>query len=366
MRLPIIFLTLLLLCTCATPQKTASTDVEVNQTFLLGTYDDPGVHEPGIYRMTLHADGTLTNEGRVAEVSNPSFLAYSSDRSQLVAVEELDGSGGVAAFTVEGEGLSLLNQRPTSAPGPCHVNVSPAGFVTVATYGGGTLELWQLGRAGLSQRLDVQDHRQRGAAEPHAHSSYYLNGGSEVLAVDLGTDEVWHYDLDGEAKKLVPTSPPSIKMAEGAGPRHLTMHPNGRWLYIINEVNSTVTQLEKAGSKLTVVNSWSTLPDDFNGESYCADIHVSSDGRFVYGSNRGHNSVVVYAVDQRTGALTTVEHESVAGDWPRNLALSPDEKFLLVGNQRSKNITTLRRDAGTGELEFVTSTIAPIPVCIRF
>ena len=155
-------------------------------------------------------------------------------------------------------------------------------------------------------------------------------------------------------------------MVEGAGPRHLTLHPNGKWIYVINELNSTVTLITKTGSTLTGGESWSTLPSNFTGESFCADIHVSRDGKFLYGSNRGHNSIVVYAIDQRSGSLEALEFESVAGDWPRNFALSPDEKMLLVANQRSKNITTLARDPKTGLLDYVTSTTAPIPVCILF
>ncbi|WP_238749827.1 lactonase family protein [Neolewinella maritima] len=335
--------------------------------FFLGTYNDDGVHEPGIYHFTLNSDGTLTNNGRVAEASSPSFLAYTPDRSRLVAVEEVNGGGSVASFRVNGSDLELLNRRPTSAPGPCHINVTRDGYVTVATYGGGTLELWRLATDGvLSERLDVQDHRARGAETPHAHSSYYLNDDTEVLAVDLGTDEVWHYTLDKRANTLRPATPPAVKMEDGAGPRHLTIHPNGKWIYVINELNSTVTQIAMDGTDLSVVESWSTLPDDFTGESFCADIHVSSDGRFLYGSNRGHNSIVVYSIDAGTGALTALEHESVAGDWPRNFALSPDEAYLLVANQRSKNITTLARNQQTGMLDFVTRTTAPIPVCILF
>jgi len=299
---PLSLLLPLLLCTCAPrPSDTAATSSTPPTSFLLGTYDDPGVHQAGIYRYTLQADGSLNSEGRVAEASNPSFLSYNDDRTALLAVEEVNGGGSVAAFAVKGDELQLLNRRPTQAPGPCHINVNPSGFVTVATYGGGTLEMWQLqDDLTLSDRLDVQDHRQRGAEQPHTHSSYYLNGGTEVLAVDLGTDEVWHYQLDEKQGKLSPATPPAIKMENGAGPRHMAEHPNGRWLYVINELNSTVTQIAKQGSKLEVVDSWSTLPADYTDNNQCADIHISSDGRYLYGSNRGHNSVVVYEIDPKT------------------------------------------------------------------
>ncbi|MGB3801348.1 MAG: lactonase family protein, partial [Lewinella sp.] len=337
-------------------------------TFLLGTYDDPGVHEPGIYRFALQDDGSLVNQGRVVEASNPSFIAYNTDRTTLVSVEQLNGEPGqVVSFSVEGDSLRLINQQTAGGLGPCHINVNEEGYVTVANYTSGNLEMLQLDDEGqLSNPLDLQDHRQRGSEEPHAHSSYFINDDEEVLAVDLGTDEVWHYRIDEESQKLVPADPPSVRMEAGAGPRHLSLHPNGKWIYIINELNSTVTQVSREGESFQVVDSWSTLPGDFGGESFCADIHTSVDGRFVYGSNRGHNSIVVFAVDQESGALTPLEFESVAGDWPRNFALSPEEDYLLVANQRSKNITTLSRNEETGMLDFVGTTSAPIPVCILF
>ncbi len=359
-------LPLLFLFACTTPASRDGGEAGTETTFLLGTYNDDGVHEPGIYRFALRTDGSLVNQGRVAEINSPSFLAYNRDRTSLLAVEESE-TGSVAAFRVFGDALNYVNSQPSGGGGPCHVNISDDGYVAVANYGGGTTELLRLESGGrLSAPLDVSDHHSRGGEEPHAHSSYFLNGNSEMLSVDLGTDEVWHYNLIKPAGKLDPATPPTVAMAEGAGPRHLTLHPNGKWIYVINELNSTVTQVSRDGSTLAVVQSWSTLPPDFTGESFCADIHVSRDGKFLYGSNRGHNSIVVYAIDGRSGALTPLEYESVAGDWPRNFALSPDENFLLVANQRSKNITTLRRNEKTGMLDYVASTTAPIPVCILF
>ena len=366
-------LLLALLCvTCSAPRLTSGAPSPDDlppaappetATFLLGTYNDDGVHQPGIYRYTLLPDGSLEGQGRVAEANNPSFLAYTDDRSHLLAVEELGGErkGNVVALTVQGDQLRDPQRQSVMGAGPCHVNSNAAGYITVATYAGGTLELFRLREGVLSPRLDVRDHHGPSAPEPHAHSSYYTDDGSTVLAADLGTNEVWRYFLSGD--KL--TAPTTVRMAEGAGPRHLALHPNGKWAYVINELNSTVTQLELDG-ELSAVASWSTLPDDYTGENYCADIHLSQDGRYLYGSNRGHNSIVAYTVDQQTGALTPLEHEPVAGDWPRNFALSPTEDYLLVANQRSKNITTLRRNKATGTLDFVTSTTTPTPVCILF
>lgn len=364
---PLLFLFLAsLLCTCATPQAPPSPPAASTTPFLLGTYNDPGVHEPGIYRFALRTDGTLENRGRVVAIASPSFLAYNAERTALVAVEE-SATGSVAAFRVVGDSLVYTNSQPSGGGGPCHVNVSTDGYVAVANYGGGTVELLRLNNdLHLSEPLDVSDHRERGGETPHAHSSYFINRDRELLSVDLGTDEVWRYRIDKPAGKLISQSPPAVAMEAGAGPRHLTLHPGGKWIYVINELNSTVTQLLRNGSDLSVVDSWSTLPDGYTGQNACADIHVSKDGKFLYGSNRGHNSIVVYAIDAATGGLTPLEYEPVAGDWPRNFALSPREDFLLVANQRSKNITTLRRNETTGMLDYVTSTQAPIPVCILF
>ncbi len=361
-----LFVIVLSLCTCATPPLPSSPPAASPTTFLLGTYNDPGVHEPGIYRFALRVDGSLENQGRVVEIASPSFLAYNADRTGLVAVEETP-TGSVAAFRVVGDSLVYTNSQPSGGGGPCHVNISNDGYVAVANYGGGTVELLRLAQdMRLSEPLDVSDHHARGGEEPHAHSSYFINGDAEILCVDLGTDEVWRYRIDKPAGKLVPLVPPAVALAAGAGPRHLTLHPGGKWIYVINELNSTVTQLAPNGGELRVVDSWSTLPEGFTGNNACADIHVSRDGQFLYGSNRGHNSIVVYAIDAITGALTPLEYEPVAGDWPRNFALSPREDFLLVANQRSKNITTLSRNKKTGMLDYVASTQAPIPVCILF
>ena len=360
----LILATLLGSCTTSTSPGTGSHPAAPPlATFLLGTYDEDSVHTPGIYRYTLLPDGSLRSQGRVAEAHNPSFLTYTADRQQVLAVEELGaGAGSVLAFDVRDGALTNPQQQTVQGGAPCHVAVNPAGYVTVATYVGGTLELFRLTDGKLSPRLDLQDHQQP-ETEAHAHSSYFTNSGHTVLAADLGTDEVWHYTLTDA--QLQPAAPATVRLAEGAGPRHLALHPNQRWAYVINELNSTITQLDLTND-LAIVATWSTLPEDYEGENYCADIHISQDGRFLYGSNRGHNSIVAYRIEDPSGALTLLEHEAVAGDWPRNFALSPTEEYLLIANQRSKNVTTLSRNKDTGMLDFVTSTTTPIPVCILF
>ena len=360
----------LFLAACQATPGAGDTSVVSNATgipFYVGTYDEPGVHAPGIYRFTLHPDGEISNDGRIGEASSPSYLAFNPDRSTLLAVEELNGEpGNVLSFRVAPDTLLLRSRQPSGGVAPCHVSVSADGWVSVANYSTGTIEMLRLSDAGeLSAPTDLEDHHDHGAENPHAHSSYFLQEGKQLIAADLGTDEIWQYTVNTLTGELTEAEPATVALPAGAGPRHMALHPNGSWIYAINELNSTVTQFQYDGQQLVAVNAWSTLPEGFTEDSYCADIHISADGKFLYGSNRGHNSIAVFAVGA-DGGLNLLETEPVAGDWPRNFSLSPDERFLLVANQRSKNITTLRRNAETGLLDYVASTPAPIPVCILF
>ena len=357
---------LLLACQATNRPNEPLTATATGIPFYLGTYDDPGIHEPGIYRFLLHPDGTVTNDGRMAEAHSPSFLALSPDRRTIVTVEELNGKpGNVVSFRVQDDTLLLHNRQPAGGVGPCHVAISPQRTVAVANYVSGTVQTMPLATDGTLGQPSGFDQHTRGEDEPHAHSNYFLEEGRQMISADLGTDQIWYYDVEPATGQIRAREPATVDLTDGAGPRHLAIHPNGRWIYAINELNSTVTQLNYDGEKLTAEQAWSTLPDAFDGESFCADIHISADGKFLYGSNRGHNSIAVFGIDA-AGKLELLETESVAGDWPRNFALSPDERFLLVANQRSKNITVLGRDPKTGLLDYVSTSPAPVPVCILF
>jgi 6-phosphogluconolactonase len=155
-------------------------------------------------------------------------------------------------------------------------------------------------------------------------------------------------------------------MAEGAGPRHLTFHPNNKWIYVLNELNNTVSLVKEKNEAYEVDFSIATLPKDFTAFSKAADIHISKDGKFLYASNRGHESIVIYEVNPENGTLKTIGYQPVLGKHPRNFSLSPDEKYLLVANQDTNNIVSFKRDAKTGELTFVSEVAAPMPVCILF
>ncbi len=239
-------------------------------------------------------------------------------------------------------------------------------------YTGGNVGLLRLNEKGeLSPILDVQQHFGRGTTErqqaPHAHSAWFDPIDNNIISVDLGTNELWFSHLDTALQKLLPTNPLTLKMQPGAGPRHLVFHPKGKWVYVVNELDCTVTLLQKSDNgKYKKGVSVSTLPVGYTEPNTCADIHISSDGKFVYVSNRGHNTIAIYDVNAQNGSLKLGGHQSTHGDGPRNFSLSPDGKYLLVANQQTDNIVSFERDKSTGLLKYVCEIEAPTPVCILF
>jgi 6-phosphogluconolactonase len=218
-----------------------------------------------------------------------------------------------------------------------------------------------------------QQHQGSGANpkrqdKPHAHCIIPTPDNKFALAVDLGIDKVKSYRLDTRQGSLTPNPEGDFAAAPGAGPRHLTFHQNGRHAYLINELNSTLTALayNSSNGSLTEIQTISTLPADFSGESFCADVRVSPNGKFLYGSNRGHDSLVVCAIDAGTGKLTLVEHVPTQGKWPRNFGFDPSGTFLLVANQNTNNIFSFRADSKTGKLTATGHSVeVPSPVCIQ-
>jgi 6-phosphogluconolactonase len=220
---------------------------------------------------------------------------------------------------------------------------------------------------------EVKQHEGSGIKEqqkgPHAHCIIFDRLERHALAADLGIDKVMIYRFDRATGKLTPAKQPFAELKPGAGPRHLSFHPSGKFLYVINELDSTMAAFKynELSGTLTDIETVSTLPSDFSGTSYCADVHVSPSGKFLYGSNRGHNSIVVFQIDQQTGKLTLVEHVSIEGNWPRNFTLDPSGNFLLVANQRSENVVVFAIDPSTGRLKPTgVNEAIPAPVCLRF
>ncbi|WP_166385197.1 lactonase family protein [Polaribacter sp. 11A2H] len=368
--LPIVLLSIFFFGCKSEKVKTATTNTDVKtNSFYVGTYTNKD--SKGIYKYELSEKGELRKVGLVAEMINPTFLAKSKDDKILFAVGEtnVNGTGFIKSFKIENDSLLLVSNEKSGGAGPCFVAINDDNYLVTANYGGGSVGLLKADASGkLSELLNVQQHVGKGTTDrqkgPHAHSAWFHPAKKEVISVDLGTNELLFSTIDED--KLVYTNQKSLKMAEGAGPRHLTFHPNNKWIYVLNELDNTVSLVKEKEEAYFVDFTISTLPKDFTDYSKAADIHISKDGKFLYASNRGHESIVIYAVNAEDGTLTTVGYEPVLGKNPRNFSLSPDEQFLLVANQDTDNIVSFKRDIVTGTLTFVSEIAAPMPVCILF
>ena len=347
----------------------------------VGTYTQSGKSE-GIYLYGMSVvTGALTRINAFKSV-NPSFLTIDRTKRFLYAVNEVGEylgkpGGAVSAFAIEPAtfNLRLKNEQATNGADPCHLTIDRQGkTLLVANYTGGNLTSLPVRSDGtLGMAIEVKQHEGSSIKEqqksPHAHCIILDRSERYALAADLGIDKVMIYRFDKATGKLTPAQRPSAELQPGAGPRHLTLHPNGKYLYVINELDSTMTAFKYNAptGMLSLIETVSTLPSDFSGVSYCADVHVSPSGRFLYGSNRGHNSIVVFEIDPRTGKLKLVEHVSTEGDWPRNFTIDPSGRFLLVANQRSDNVVTFAIDRGTGRLKPIGQNAEiPVPVCLKF
>lgn len=334
----------------------------------------------GVYRLARDT-GALTHLQTAPEVANPSFIALHPRLSVLYTVNEAstrDGqpAGTVSAFARDPSSgaLTFLNQQSTHGADPCYVSVDATGrAVLVANYSSGSVVVLPVGADGrIEPASTVRQHagasvhpRQAG---PHAHSILPDPTNRYALAADLGLDQVLVYDLDPARGALQPHEPPALTLAPGSGPRHLAFHPHAPVVYVINELASTLTACawDEARGTLAAFQTVSTLPESFTGENTCADLHVAPSGRFVYGSNRGHDSIAVFACDSATGALTPNGRQATGGRTPRNFAIDPTGTFLLAANQESDTIVTFRLDETTGQpVPTGVVTPSPSPVCLQ-
>ena len=342
-----------------------------NSSYLIfiGTYTD--TDSKGIYKLEMDETGKFKNLSLQAETENPSFLTFANKGKTLVAVNEINsfnGSGSVESYQI-GDSLKLISRESSGGAHPCFVTANEDGIILTANYTGGNTGLLKVDEDGnLTELLDVNQHEGSGTVKgrqdnPHAHSVRFQPNSDKIVAVDLGTNELWISKISKDKFKAVENN--CIQLSEGAGPRHLTFHPNGKYLYVINELDNTISLVNISDDGYKLISNISTLPVDFKGTSYTADIHISADGKFLYGSNRGHNSIVIYSL-LNDGNLSLVGHESTRGDHPRNFFLSPDGKYLLVANQNTNNLVCFSRNEKTGLLTFVDEVKVPKPVCILF
>ncbi len=349
-----------------------------------GTYT--GEKSQGIYVSRLDgATGALSAPQLAAEIRNPSYLAIHPDGASLYAVSEVnevDGKpgGAVSAFAVDRATgmLKARNRQSSGGRGPAHIITDKAGrHALVANYGGGSVAVLPIERDGtLEPASAVVQHTgssvdQARQKEPHAHSVNLDPDNRRAYVADLGIDKVMIYRLGAAGGSLTPNEPPFAAVTPGAGPRHFAFHPAGRFAYVINEIDCTITafSVNPDNGGLTAMQTASTLPEGqavVQGYS-TADVQVHPSGKFLYGSNRGHDSIVVFAIDERTGRLTYVEHEATGGSTPRAFGLDPTGTFLLAANQRSDSVVVFRIDAATGRLTPTGQTAAVgAPVCVKF
>ncbi|WP_282160051.1 lactonase family protein [Ulvibacterium marinum] len=332
----------------------------------VGTYTN-GESE-GIYRYTFNTDtGTLEDTQLAATLVNPSFLKISSNKEYLYSVKDApEGKGAVAGYRIKDGLLEEINSEVTNGPPFCHVGISQNGRTLAASsYPGGSISIFRIDDNGkLLSDPQYIDHKIIDTTKTsHAHAAKFTSDG--LFVADLGLDAVKRY-AEGK-ERFAPAGQASLDLPEKAGPRHFTFSPDEKFLYVINELNSTITVFErKVTGDYEEVETQNTLAMDFDGKSYCADIHLSKDGQFLYGSNRGENTIVIFKVDASSGKLNLVGRESVRGDWPRNFAVDPTDGFLLVANQKSDNITVFQRDKKTGELTYLHETKLSSPVCLEF
>lgn len=343
-------------------------EIKNETTLYVGTYTT-GSSE-GIYTFKFNRDtGRLLDQQLVAPMENPSFVRLSADKNILYAVSEVDDyegtNGSITTFKVKDSTLEKIDTHSTHGAHPCYVGLGDDGkYVTVANYTGGNFSVFKTESDGsLNPSPQVIDHKVLDSSKAaHAHMTSFLNG--ELFVTDLGLDRIQKYTL--EAGAFSPSQQPALILEEGAGPRHFTSSKDGAFLYVINELNSTLTVFKKEGQEYVGLETYDTVASDYKGESFCADIHLSPDGKYLYGSNRGENTIVIFEVDKISGKLKLVGRESVQGDWPRNFALDSSGEFLLVANQRSNNIVVFKRDLQNGTLSFSSEVELSSPVCLEF
>ncbi len=349
----------------------------------IGTYTD-GTQSKGIYAFRLNpSSGELTPLGLAAESKNPSFLAVDPDNRFLFAVNELDtyegqSAGSVSAFSLDRSSgkLGLLKTVSTRGPGPCHLAVDHTGrLLVVANYSGGSVAAFPIGADGrIGEASYFDQHTGKGVnperqEKAHAHSTVISPNNKFVFSADLGLDKIFVYRMDPAAGKLTPNDPPTAAAQPGAGPRHIAIQSKGHFAYVINEMQNTVAayQLDDNRGTLKEIQTISTLPGDFKGENTTAEIQLHPSGKFLYGSNRGNDSIAVFGVNPKSGKLTAIQHVSTQGKTPRGFAIDPTGRFLLAANQQSNNLVVFQIDPNTGKLTPTGKTVSVgAPVCVLF
>jgi len=348
----------------------------------VGTYTDKG--SKGIYAYRFDpATGESDSIGLVAGTLNPSFLTVDPNHNYLYAVNEIDNfksghTGAVSAFAIDrvNARLTFLQQVSSLGADPAHLSLDKTGrYLLVANYTSGNIAVFpvesdgHLGpRSAFVQHAGSSVNKERQAG-PHAHEIQTSNDNQFVLTADLGLDELLVYRFNPKSGSLEPNDPAFVKVSPGSGPRHFTIAPSGKFVYLVNELSSTITVFAytPGSGKLQEQQTISTLPAEFKGENTTAEIEVDAAGKFLYASNRGDDSIAVFAIDPNSGKLTFVERVPTGGKTPRHFALDPTGKWLLAANQDSNSVTIFRVDPSNGHLTPTSHTLqVATPVCVVF
>ncbi|GAA3634322.1 lactonase family protein [Flavivirga jejuensis] len=333
-----------------------------NTTLYVGTYTD-GASE-GIYRLQFNTKtGELSDKMLAVATQNPSFISFSPNKKYIYAAGE-GSTSAVSSFKVESDGkLKFINTVSSNGKGPCHVSVNAIGDkAVVSNYTGGNISIYSINKDGsLNEASQVFDHN-TGEKNAHAHSAQFYK--DQLYVADLGMNAVYQYQLKNNAYNLVSNA--IVKTTGNPGPRHFSLSNDGKFIYIINEYGNSITSVKKTANGFIEIDSDATLKENYNGKSYCADIHLSKDERFLYGSNRGENTIAVFKRDPSNGTIEKIQNISVHGDWPRNFTLDPTGKFVLVANKKSNNISVFKIDPENGKLTFLHAIDLPTPVCLLF
>jgi 6-phosphogluconolactonase len=356
----------------------------------VGTYTGGQSGSEGIYLFKLQTQNldvsqniTLVPLGLASATPNPSFLTIDAKRRLLFAVNELDRfegeqAGSVSSFEIDSSTgkLTLLNSRSSQGAGPCHVILDHEGRnVLVANYGEGSVAVLPVQADGrLSEASAVVQHEGKSLnperqAGPHAHCVTLDPTGRIAFVCDLGLDQILAYDYDAEEGSLTPHDPPFTSLKPGAGPRHMTFHPSGRFAYVINELDSTVAvfSFDAASGTLKEVQTITTLPESFDGTNTTAEVAVHPSGEYLYASNRGADSVILFEIDEDDGTLTHIEDQGTGGRTPRHFGIQPSGDHMVIANQNSDSLLACRIDEGNGRLKpSGVFAQAPSPVCAVF
>ncbi len=307
---------------------------------------------------------------------NPSFLCLNRELNLIYAINEVDTfmnsvAGGLTTIRHDGKfgNLQTAGNIPVPNGGPCYISIAPGNdYLLVANYGGGSAAVVSLNKNGIPEAVtDTIHFRDVAGGISHAHKIAFDPAGQRVFVTDLGLDCIWIFTLDRLTGKLIKSQPGRIELPKGTGPRHFVFNESGTMLYIIGELNSTVSVLDlNHRDSIKVVQTISTLKDGFKGDNACADIHIDRSGKYLYGSNRGENSIVTYRIGS-DGLLTMAGHSDCGGNWPRNFTIDPSGEFMLVANQKSDNIAVFRINRETGiPSEKVNEIRLMSPVCLKF